>query len=452
LSPDPALIDGNLTVSAGINIGFSASGPPLIPRNIGLDLLNATEVNEFYVWVDIDLSSAPAITNSFSWAIYTSSDNLHWTLSATVFSAPFGPFQNRFVINFPNVTTRYIKLVVSPLSPTVPGASTFPNINVTELQAFLEQPTSQVVTGPSAKLTTITQVLNTDVRARILNIPTLYYDASFFFNRTNPSGLQTYTLSNGLDVNHRFSDIFSGNARVAIENGEQENLSRIAYLYNASIIATPLRTLRDTLVFSGQDARIGGKPNDNTSVFLNNTATLYKGIDLNLNGGINFSTAESGVKSTNTLLLLGVTIVPYRTMNLSLSFENNATDQSGGGIPASSTYQRIGDVTVSYTPLDTLHLFAQVQILAQNDQPLQINQNYVLNWSPFPGGALQFNITYNEIHNTINNTKSRVFTPTVRWYITTRSYLDLSYQIIRSSATSQTADSNGAFAILRIPF
>jgi len=455
LSPDPALIDGNLTVSAGINIGLSGSGPPLIPRNIGLDLLNATEVNEFYVWVDIDLSSAPAISNSFSWDIYTSSDNLNWTFFTTVPSAPFGPFQNRFDINFANVTTRYIKVVVKPLSPTVPGASTFPNINVTELQAFLKKPASQVATGPGAKTTTIDQILNADVRARILNIPTLYYDASFFFNRVDSSGVQTqqtYMLSNGLDVNHRFSDIFSGNARVAIENGTQENKSMIAYLYNASIIATPLRTLRDTLVFSGQNERIGGKPDDNTSVFLNNTAALYKGIDLNLNGGINFSTAETGVKSTNTLLLVGVTIVPHRTMNLSLDFVNTATDQSGGGIPASSTYTRREDVIISYTPFDTLHLFASVQILAQNGQKLQINQNYALNWSPFPDGALQFNITYNETRNSLENTEDRTFIPSVRWYITTRSYLDLSYQLIKSSSKSQTSNSNGVFATLRIPF
>jgi hypothetical protein len=453
LSPDPALIDGNLTVSAGINIGLPAAPvPPPLPRNIGLDLLNATEVNELYVWVDINLSSSATIANSFSWDIYTSSDNLTWTFSTTVPSAPFGPFQNRFDINFSNVTTRYIKVVVKPLSPTVSGASAFPNINVTELQAFLKQPASQVVTGPSAKTTTIAQILNTDVRARILNIPTLYYDASFFFDRTDPSGIQTYTLSNGLSVNHRFSDIFSGNARVAIENGEQENQSRIAYLYNASIIATPLSTLRDTLVFSGQTATIGGKPNDNDSVFLNNTATLYKGIDINLNGGLNFTTAETGAKSTNTILLFGVTIVPHRTMNLSLDFFDSTTDQSGGGLPASSTYIRRGDFSISYTPFDTLHLFASEQIIAQHGQKLQINQNYALNWSPFPDGALQFNIVYNEIHNSVDNSVNRAFTPGVRWYITTRSYLDLSYQRIKSSSTSLTSDSNGVFATLRIPY
>jgi hypothetical protein len=460
LSPDPALIDGNLTVSSGINIGLPGLGGDTRPRNIGLDLLNATEVNELFVWVDRDLSSASTIANSFSWDIYTSSDNLTWTFSTTIPSAPFGPFQNRFDINFPNVTARFIKLVVKPLSPIIPGASSFPNIFITELQAFLKKPASQVVTGASAKVTRVAQIFNTDLRARILNIPTLYYDASFFFNRTDPSGQQTYTLSNGLSANHRFSPIFSGDARVAIENGTQQeiengrqhNESRIAYVYNASIVATPLRTLRDILVFSGQTSKIGGRSSDNYSIFLNNTATLYQGIDINLNGGLNFSTAETGVSSTNTTLIFGANIVPHRTMTLSLNFVNTTTDQSGGGIPASSTYTRREDFSISYIPFNTLHLFASVQILDQKDQKLQINQSYGLNWSPFPDGALQFNIAYNETHNSLDNSKSRIFTPGVRWNITSRSYLDVSYQMINSSSKSQTSDSNGVSAILRTFF
>jgi len=450
LSPDPPLIDGNLTVSAGINIGLPALGADTRPRNIGLDLLNPTQLNELYVWVDRTLPST--IANSFSWSIYTSSDNLTWTFQFTISypSFVFGPFQNRFDITFPSVITapRYIKVVVSPLAD-IPGASAFPNIFVTELQAFIKQQASQV-TG--TKTTTIGQILNTDIRVKILNVPNLYYDSSLFFNRIDPSGIQTYTLSNGLSANQRFSDIFSGNARVAIENGTQENQSMIAYLYNASLMATPLSTLRDILVFSGQEGKIGGKPNDNTSVFLNNTATLYKGIDVNLNGGVNFTTSETGVKATNTLLLCGINIVPQKTVNIIINFLNTITDQSGGGMPSSSSYQRKGDFSISYTPFNTVHLFASWDILFQNGQKTQVNQNYGLNWSPFPDGALQFNIVFNETYNTLNSTQGRIFNPGVRWYITSRSYLDLSYQMIKNSTTAQVSNSNGVFLTLRIPY
>ncbi len=453
LVPNPALIDGNLTVSSGINIGLPGLGGETRPRNIGLDFLNSTDVNELFVWVDRDLSSAPAIANSFSWDVYTSSDNLNWTFQFTVSfpSVTFGPFQNRFDINFPNVvTTRFIKVVVKPLSNLIPGASSFPNIFITELQAFLKKPASQVVTGPSARKTTISHLLNTDARARILDIPMLYYELSFLFDRTDPSGQQTYTLSNGLSVNHRFSDIFSGNARVAIENGTQENESRIAYVYNASIVATPLRVLRDTLLYSGRSERIGGKPNDNNSIFLNNTATLYKGIDVNLNGGVSFATNENGQNLTSTIINFGSTITPHRILTLNLNYFDTTTNQSGGGLPSSSDSTRRGDLSVSFRPFETLYIFTSWEILAQKGQKIQTAQNYGINWSPFPDGTLQFIFAYNESVNSVDNSKSRILIPSLRWNITNRILLDLSYQKIHNSSKAGSTDSDGFSANLKI--
>ncbi|HTP03670.1 MAG TPA: hypothetical protein VMM54_00765, partial [Nitrospirota bacterium] len=52
------------------------------------------------------------------------------------------PGVGRFEITFPNVTTKYIKVVVSPLSPFAAGgqAGDFPGIYVIELQAFKPGP------------------------------------------------------------------------------------------------------------------------------------------------------------------------------------------------------------------------------------------------------------------------------------------------------------------------
>ena len=456
LSPDPALIDGNLTVSSGINIGVPPLGGNADPRNIGLDLLNPSQVNELFVWVDRDLSSASAIANSFSWDVYTSADNLNWTkiTPVPIQPAPFGPFQNRFDINFPNVTTRFIKVVASPLTAAaaalVPSFTNPDRIFVTELQAFLKKPASQVVTGPGAKTTRISHLLNTDVRATILNVPTVYYESSLFFNREDPSGVQTYTLSNGLSVNHRFSDIFSGNARVAIENGEQQNKSRIAYIYNASIAATPLTALRDTLVYSGRWERIGGKPDNNNSIFLNNTATLYKGIDVNLNGGISFATNETGQNQTSTNINFGSTITPHRTLTLNLNYSDTTTDQSGGNLPSSSTFSRIGEVSLTYTPFETLHLFASIGVLMAKDEKTQTIQNYGINWAPFPDGTLQFSFAFSETLNSFDNSKSTVIVPSLRWNITSRILLDVSYLNIKTSSKSVSTDSNGFRVNLKI--
>jgi hypothetical protein len=436
LPSNSALIDGNLTASAGINIGLP---PPLgdtHPRNIGLNFLNATEVNNLLVWIDRDLSTSPAIANSFSWQIWTSSDNLNWSLFTTISPAPFGPFQNRFELNFPNVTTRYIKVVVSPLSPVVPGAASFPDIFVTELQAFLNKPAESV----KGKTTRISHILNVDSKTRILDTPFLFYDLSYFYTRTDPSGLHNYTLSNAFSASHRFSSIFSGTARVAREDGVEQKEKRTAYIYNASLDAVPLRTLRNTLVFSGRMERIGGKPNDNNSIFLINTAALYQGVDVNLSTGVNFIKNETGEKQDNINIDLGANIVPHRSLTVTLHVSDTETDRSGGGKPDSSTYTRKVDVSAAYNPFRSLYIFTLIEAIAEKGQKTQITQNYGLNWSPFPDGALQFRFNYNETLRSEDNGKDRIINPGVRWNITRRSYLDVSYQLISSKSNTQKTD------------
>jgi hypothetical protein len=448
LDPNPALIDGNSTASAGINIGLPPLGGDTTSlRQVGLDFLVSTEVNSLFLWVDRDLSAATNIVTFFisNIHVYESPDNLNWSTVA-LNPISFGPFQNRFEINFTNpVTTRYIKVVTLPLQNFVIGATSFPNIFITELQAFIKKPAEQV----KGKTTRLSHILNIDSRTRILNIPTLFYELSYYLNKPDPAQT-TYTLSNGLSVNHRFNPIFSGSARVAREDGTEEGKKRWAYVYNASLVYTSLRTLRQNLIYSGRIEEIDGKSTKNNSVFLQNNAALYKGIDINLGGGINFSTLETGQRQQNTIINFGSSIVPHRTVTITLIYSDTATNQSGGGLPSTDTSTRRGDVSVAYRPFETLYLFASWQILAEKGQKVQTTQNYGLNWSPFPEGTLQFNFSYNESILSENNQKSRLITPSLRWNITSRSFLDLSYQYVQNSSKLQKSESNGVSANLRI--
>jgi len=449
LDPNPALIDGNTTASAGINIGLPPLGGDTTSlRQVGLDFLVPTQVNQLFLWFDRDLSGAiPILTFFFSnIQVWTSPDNLNWTQVTPITISP-GQFQNRFQINLPpaGVNTRYIKVLTLPLQPFVPTANSFPNIFITELQAFIEKP-AQEVKGRTTKLT---HIANIDSRTRILDIPTLFYEFSYFLDKTDP-GQTIYTVSNGFSVNHTFSPIFSGSARVAREDGIEEGKKRWAYLYNASIVATPLTTLRHNLIYSGRMEEIGGKSTNFNSIILQNNATLYKGIDINLGGGLNFSTLETGQTTQSTVINFGANIVPHRTMTITLIYSDTITNQSGGGLPSISTYTRRGDLSVAYRPFESLYIFTSWDILAEKGQRIQTTQNYGVNWTPFPEGTLQFNFNYNENILSENNQKSRLITPSVRWNITRRSYLDLSYQYIHTSSKSEKSDSNGFSASLKI--
>jgi hypothetical protein len=450
LLPNPSLIDGNLTASSAINIGLPPLGGETRPRSIGLDFLNPTAVNQLLVWVDTDLSTASGILSFFfsNINIYRSNDNLNWFPVPVTSPITFGPFQNRFQINFTEVITRYIKVVISPLTSAVLGAAGFPNIFVTEMQAFLNTPAADIKRTFSAT----THNYDLDVKTMILDNPSLFYEVYGYFNRRDPSGQQTYTVINAFHTYHRLSEVFSGRARVAREDGKETDRKRFAYVYDAALTADPLRTLHNSLVLSGREEEIEGKPNNTNSLFLYNTAQLYKGIDVNLNGGVNFTKEESGEKGRNFIINFQTNIIPHRTLALGLNYNNTISRRTGGDQGSSSTYNQEVDINLSFNPVRTLNFFAFIQVIDQKGQKVQTNQNYAINWSPFPDGALQFNIAYNENLRTEDHLKERTFFPSIRYNLSKRSYLQVSYQLIRSRSDIQKIDSNLISTTLKLFF
>ena len=174
LSSSPFLVDNTVTgpTNSTNNIGsatFTASPPDLTARNIGLQFPAATQMNTLDIWVfsvtgaTID-TAVPAylpdpVAGAITWAVYTSSDGSNWQLFQTGVPYPYvldvsRPGVGRFEITFPNAVTKYIKVVVSPLSPFAAGgqANDFPGIYVTELQAFNTTPAANV-TGTTTSTT-----------------------------------------------------------------------------------------------------------------------------------------------------------------------------------------------------------------------------------------------------------------------------------------------------------
>ncbi len=448
LDPDPALIDGDLITSAGVNIGLPPPGGDTRPRNIGLDFTTPTELNRLLLWIDRDLSTVPLIASFFSTnlKVYVSSDNLNWVAWPILPPVTFGPLQNSFQIRFANVipARRFIKVVTPPLNPAVPGASSFPNIFVTELQGFRDVPVSSSpgITATRNRTHAITNNYDLDVKTRILDIPSFFYELYGYYNRQDPAGQQTYTISNAFYTVHRFDEVFSGRARVAVENGEDSGEKRIAYVYDAALTADPLRTLHNSFVVNGRNEEIGGKPNDTNSIFLYNTAQLYKGIDVGLNGGVNFIKQQTGQSGKDFVISLQANIVPHRTLTLGLNYNNTFSQRTGGELPSSSGYIRTFDFSLSYNPFTTLSFFAFIQVIGQTGSPIQTLQNYAINWSPFPDGALQFTIAYNENYQSADHLKERIFVPSIRYNLSKRSYIQLQYQLIRSQSDIQKIDSN----------
>jgi hypothetical protein len=229
---------------------------------------------------------------------------------------------------------------------------------------------------------------------------------------------------------------------VAVENGEENEENRIAYIGNASLTADPLRTLRHSLVFYGRDEEIGGRPNDNYSLTLYNNAQLYQGIDVNLSGGINYARQETGEKRTDYVINLGANLVPHPTLTLGLTASDTISRFRGGERGSGSTDTWRLDFNVNFNPFRTLYLFALIQLVDEKGRDMETVQDYGVSWSPFPDGALQFNFIYNEDYQSINNLKERFLTPSIRWNITKRSHIDFSYQYTKTKSDVQKTESN----------
>ncbi|MBI5058134.1 MAG: hypothetical protein HZB61_16100 [Nitrospirae bacterium] len=447
LSLNSALIDGNLTQNAGINIGVPPFSGNTDQRNIGLDFAAATEVNNIFIWVDRELPAA--IANAFKWDVYTSPDNRTWTFLATIPAASFGPFQNRFDINFSNVTTRYIKVVTIPLTTadTIGVTGDFSDILVTEIQAFLKTPAG--TSGKHVKDSRTNSIYNLDVRTRILDVPILYYEFSYFFTKA-ASVPSDFTLSNGFSLTHSFSSVISTQARVAREDVVQNKENGVNYLYNASVTARPLKTLTHTLNYSGISEELGGEKSTTNSVFLNNIAELYKGLNVNLNGGASLETKDTGEKTTNTIYSVGSGIVPHRRVTIDLYYSSADTKQTGAGQEDSTDVTKRGTFSVSYKPFDTVYLFVSFETIKTSDKTSDL-QNYGVNWAPFPDGSLQCAFSYNE-SLTSDGDKIRLINPNIRWNISSKTFLDLSTQFLKSEAVTQKSDSVVSSATFRTVF
>ncbi|MGA2192291.1 MAG: hypothetical protein ABSG42_02810 [Nitrospirota bacterium] len=468
----PALIDGITTVSAGVDIGLAPTqSGDTSARNIGLDFFNPTAVSTLWVWVDKDLSTIfgtvpnVSIASQFSWAVYTSSDNITWTQTAAPAVATFGPFQNRFVVTFPQVTSRYIKVVVFPLgSPPTPQfgfpASSpasiigqgFPvaaisDIYVTELQAFVAVSAKSL----SSTASSLSQALNLNSRIRLLDTPGLSYDFSLFLTHSTPNPTTTAFMSNGLSLSHKFWDIFTTNARVAREDDYEETGHQVAYTYSGSLTAKPLLALSDSIVYSGRNTSLNGQSTSTQSILTYNNAELYPGINAILSGGVSLSKLASGQNTTSYTMNFGTTLIPHPTMSVNLTYGLSDAVSSGGGLPGSSALTYLATASVAYTPVRALYIFLSITLNELNNS-LLTTQNYGLNFSPFPDGALQFHFSYNESLQPQGQGRTTLLTPSLRWNIRPGAYLDLSYVLQQTIAAVENTESKILSTTLNITF
>jgi len=419
LAPTPTLIDGDLTASTGLDLGLG--GDESTFTNIGLDFGFAVDVNILRIWVD--RRPTDQIANSFAWSVYTSPDNLDtstWTLVTTVAPATFGVFDNRFEITFPTVNTRFIKVVTTALSPSTPGASSFPNIFITEMEALA----SKSGVAISKETTTINHNFNFNLQGRLGQKTTLSYNLYYTLRTEDPSDLERDQMTNGFYLNHIFTPIFSANASVQRTDETDVNNKSVNDVSSVALRAAWLKTLNQILTFSRRTtSEEEGDANQN-SVILRTNAILYRGWDAFLDVGYNWDEQVDSTQSTSRIIKSGTNVTPLDKLTFNLNYTYKETDQQD--VQGDTQIETQIDLQGFYVPFSNLSLFAKISIV---DKPTISDtfQNYSINWSPFAQGDLQFFFTYNEVLRSESNQTEKTIGPGARWTITRNLTLDLAY-------------------------
>lgn len=118
LGPNPALIDGDTSASASLDIGYApALAGDSRPREAGIQLSAATEVNLLRAWTDRPLP--PAVFAGYGWSVLRSDDNnLSWT-PVPLISAVLGGASSFADVQVASTSARYLKVVTRPLPASV---------------------------------------------------------------------------------------------------------------------------------------------------------------------------------------------------------------------------------------------------------------------------------------------------------------------------------------------
>ena len=441
LSVNNALIDGNLTASTGIDIGLDGDENTL--TNIGIDFGFAVNVDQIRVWVDRPLSTP--VANYFSWAVYTSPDNTDnstWNLVATVSPARFATFDNRFEIPFSRVKTRFIKVVTRPLLPTVPDASNFAHIFVTEIQAF------NTVSGPEVdnKITELEHKYDFSASVKVSDQTNVGYNFNFFYSSLDPSDQEVIRQTNAIFGNHVFNRIFSTSAVLSRDDDTEDHEDTVIYNYGIFLRGAYLPTFNQTLAFSGRSEKQEDDSSDDIALTLRNNAILYRGWSAFFDSGFNWVRAlASDQKQRVIFLRAGTNFEPNRRVTMNLNYVLREF------IDPKQPSQYNLNLDLFLLPFDTLSLSANLQWV-KTLGPLRNFQSYVANWSPFPDGDLQFVFAYSESYRSEDDARDRNLGPGLTWNIGRHFSLQLAYNFITSKNNAQEVESNRLFANLKVTF
>jgi hypothetical protein len=441
---NPALVNGDLTGTASLNIGFGVPAGDTANRDIGAQFQDVlTRVNRVHVWVNKTLP--PQVSSAYAWAAYQSDDNVHWTPVPLAGPVVFADFQNRFEIPIADVQARFVKVIVRPLAPAVTVDPRYSEVLVTEIQFFLVVPAAQVV----GRATDDVESVSATAQTRILSVPSVSWDLGIFTSRSARAARPTYSILNGLSLAHVFDPVWSVSARVQRQDVDSGAGHVGGFQWNGGIAAKPLPTLRHGFVYAGSWSETPRGTTLSQSVNLVNHADLYRGASLQATGTAADSTGDTGQNTKSVNVSASASLAPNTMVSSSATYLYGHTWQSAPGFPSTQSIDERILASLSLAPVQALFLSGSVTRVIHGARPTTLASGTAA-LSPFPGGALQIRIAYTESVDTAADAKVRTFVPGLHWNVRPGVILDASYSWIANDAAAARSRTRAALVILTI--
>jgi hypothetical protein len=210
---------------------------------------------------------------------------------------------------------------------------------------------------------------------------------------------------------------------------------------NATLTVEPIPTFRSSLLYTGQHERIAGLPTERQGLFIQNTAQVYRGVNVLFGLGWNQTMREDGESTRDRLVNISGTIVPREQVSLTFSYDSTRSTRVRTVLDERDRDTQRLYATISVDPIRTLHVVLGEEVIVTTGQQTRRTHDVNVNWAPFPDGMLQIIFAYNEALRALEFGRDRSTLGAVRWNVSRRSYIDLSFQRTRSEFVFQKTES-----------
>jgi hypothetical protein len=429
---NPALIDGNTTASAGLNLGFApALAGDLSLRDVGLAFPDAAQqVNLLWLWVDKRLPTVVWQSLAASFAVYQSDDSLHWTQVSLSGPVRFGAFDNRFELPIVSIGARYLKVVCAPLGAAVTTDKTYSDIFLTELQANLVEQLS----GPGSwqGRTTATAQLS----AHTALTAELSHDLSLQGRSPLGSGgPNTWVITNALSFSKKLLKPLLFGARASRQDSDAGSGHNDESQLAASLSFTPIGAMSQSATWGARWIEGPGTSLFSQSLSLFSRAQLYRGVGLQAGYGFTTSSDNTGRSTRGSNVTSGISLEPNKMVSLSGTYIHQDSRGTGGGKPDARGWGDNVGGSISLRPFAALYASGGISWVSGSDRSDTL-VNLSAGFSPFRDGNLQVSCSYSE--TVAGGTRTRILNPGVRWNLASQlAQATVSYAITQTSTGVQ---------------